>query len=223
VPSPGEFTVLYQPLVADPADEVISVHISAAVSGMVGSARAVAQELAPGRIHVVDSRTSAVGLMIMVLATGEAITEGRSVPEILTMLDRMVAESCTYFTVEDPAYLHKGGRFRAASQSPGAMVRIKPILHMHEGKMVALDKARTSSRARRRVVEGAAAFIGDRPARVCVGHVQAPAAAKEIAARIRERMNCVALYTQEMGPVVGSHLGPGAVAVGACPVGADGV
>jgi DegV family protein with EDD domain len=222
-PSTGEFLALYGPLVADPADEVISIHISAGLSGTVPNARAAAQELAPDRIHVVDSRTTATGLLIMVIAAGEAIAAGKSVSQIMAMLDRMVDESCAYFMVENLAYLHKGGRIGAASRFMGTLLNIKPILYMHEGKIEALDKTRTSSRAYRRVVDEAVAFIGDRPARVCVGHIQAPEPAEAVAARVCEELDCVALYMQEIGPVVGSHVGPGLVAVAACPVGEDGL
>ncbi|MBN1642506.1 MAG: DegV family protein, partial [Anaerolineae bacterium] len=207
---------------ADPEDEVISIHISEGLSGTVPNARAAAQELAPDRIHVVDSRTAAIGLVIMVIAAGEAIAAGKGVPEILAMLDRMVAESCAYFMVENLAYLHKGGRINTASRFLGTLLSIKPILYMNEGKIEALDKTRTSNRAYLRVIEEAVRFVGGRPARVCVGHIQAAEAAEMVAARVREEIDCVALYMQEIGPVIGTHVGPGLVAVAACPVGEDG-
>jgi fatty acid-binding protein DegV len=64
--------------------------------------------------------------------------------------------------------------------------------------------------------------VGQRPARVVVGHVQAVEAAEEMAARVREQVNCVSLHVMEVGPVIGSHVGPGLIAIGACPVGEDG-
>jgi len=222
-PAVGEFLALYKPLVENEGDEVISIYISEGISGTVPNAQMAAQQVAPGRIHVVDSRTSAGGLMILVLAAGEAIAAGKSVDEVLAMLDRMVDESCAYFMVEDLAYLHKGGRINTASRFLGTLLSIKPILYMHEGKIQALDKTRTSARARRRVLDEVAGKLGDRPAHVVVAHIQAAEAAEEMVQRARERLNCATVYMQEVGPVIGTHVGPGFLGICACPVMEDGV
>jgi len=214
----GEFLALYKPLVENEDDEVISIYISEGISGTVPNAQMAAQQVAPGRIHVVDSRTSAGGLMILVLAAGEAIAAGKSVDEVLAMLDRMVDESCAYFMVEDLAYLHKGGRINTASRFLGTLLSIKPILYMYEGKIQALDKTRTSTKARGRVLDEVAAKLGDRPAHVVVLHIQAAAAADEMVQRVRERLNCETVYMQEVGPVIGTHVGPGFLGICACPV-----
>jgi DegV family protein with EDD domain len=217
-PAVGEFLALYKPLVENEDDEVISIYISEGISGTVPNAQMAAQQVAPGRIHVVDSRTSAGGLMILVLAAGEAIAAGKSVDEVLAMLDRMVDESCAYFMVEDLAYLHKGGRINTASRFLGTLLSIKPILYMYEGKIQALDKTRTSTKARGRVLDEVAAKLGDRPAHVVVLHIQAAAAADEMVQRVRERLNCETVYMQEVGPVIGTHVGPGFLGICACPV-----
>ena len=222
-PSAGEFLALYEPLVADPDDHVISIHISEGLSGTVPNARAAAQELSPDRIHVVDSRTAAIGLLIMVVAAGEAIAAGKGVPEILAMLERMIDESCAYFMVENLAYLHKGGRIGAASRFLGTLLNIKPILYIHEGKIAALDQTRTSKRARSRVIDEVAGIVGDQRVRACIAHIQAPEGAAWLEEQVRARLNCHGVYTQEVGPVIGSHVGPGFVGVAACPVGADGI
>ena len=221
-PAVGEFLALYEPLVEDEDDEVISIHISEGLSGTVPNARMAAQQVVPGRIHVVDSRTSAGGLMILVLAAGEAIATGKSVDEVLAMLDRMVDESCAYFMVENLAYLHKGGRINTASRYLGTLLNIKPILYMHEGKIQALDKTRTSARARGRVLDEVAGKLGDRPAHVVVAHIQAAEAAGEMVQRARERLNCETVYMQEVGPAIGTHVGPGFLGICACPVIEDG-
>jgi DegV family protein with EDD domain len=217
-PAVGEFLTLYTPLVEDEDDEVISIHISEGISGTVPNAQMAAQQVAPGRIHVVDSRTSSGGLMILAIAAGEAIAAGKSVDQVLAMLDRMVEESCAYFMVEDLAYLHKGGRINTASRFLGTLLSIKPILYMHEGKIQALDKTRTTSRARSRVLDEVAEKLGRRPAYVIVAHIQAADAAEEMTQRARERLNCETVYTQEVGPVIGTHVGPGFLGVCACPV-----
>jgi DegV family protein with EDD domain len=222
-PSAGEFIALYEQLAGNEDDEVISIHISEGFSGTVPNALAAARELAPERIHVVDSRTTAVGLMNMVIAAGEAIAAGKSRPEILSMLERMINESCLYFSVETLEYLHKGGRIGAASRFLGTLLNIKPILYVHEGRIQPLDKTRTTKKARRRILDEVEQVVGQRPSRVGVVHIRAEDAAQELAERARERLNCVSLHISEVGPVVGSHVGPGTLGLGACPVGADGI
>jgi DegV family protein with EDD domain len=222
-PSAGDFMSVYQPLVADEGDEVVSVHISEGFSGTVPNALAAARELAPERIHVVDSRTTSVCLMNMVIAAGEAIAAGKGVAEIRSMLERMVDESCIYFSVDTLEYLHKGGRIGAASRFLGTLLNIKPILYVHEGVIQPLDKTRTTKRARKRILDEVEQAVGQRPSRVGVAHIRAEEAAQELAEQAREQLNCVSLYISEVGPVVGSHVGPGTLGLGACPVGEDGI
>jgi DegV family protein with EDD domain len=221
-PSAGEFLDLYGRLLGD-EDEILSIHISEGLSGTVPNARAAAQELAPDRIHVIDSRTTAIGLLPMVISIGEAIAAGKSLDDLLSMIDRMVQESCAYFMVENLAYLHKGGRINTASRFMGTLLNIKPILYLHEGKIEALDKTRTSRRAYARVLDEVVGWVGQRPSRVAVTHIQVEDVAQEMAAQARKRLNCVSLHVMELGPAIGSHVGPGLIGIGACPVGEDGL
>jgi DegV family protein with EDD domain len=221
-PSAGEFLELYTQLLGD-EDEIISIHLSEGVSGTVPNARAAAREISPDRIHVVDSRTTAIGLMIMVIAAGEALAAGKSTAEILSILERMIDESCIYFSVDTLEYLHKGGRIGAASKWLGMLLNIKPVLYLHEGVIQPLDKVRTTKKARRRILDEVEQIVGQRPSYVAVAHIQAEEAAQELAERARERLNCASLYIAEVGPAVGSHVGPGTLALAACPVGEGGI
>lgn len=220
-PSAGEFLALYGALVEDEADEVISIHISEGLSGTVPNALAAVQQVAPDRITVIDSRTSSIGLIIMVIAAGEAIAAGKSRPEVVSILERMIEESAAFFMVENLAYLHKGGRINTASRFLGTLLNIKPILYMKDGKIEALDKARTSKRARLRVLDEITRAMGTHKVRASVAHIQAPEAAEEMAAEVRKRLDCKSLYISEVGPAIGSHVGPGFLGIAACPLGVD--
>jgi DegV family protein with EDD domain len=216
-PSAGEFIELYERL-AGGGDEVISIHISEGLSGTVPNAIAAAQEVAPDRISVVDSRTAAIGLILMVVAAGEAIAAGQDRAQVVDMLARMVEGSEAIFYVEDLAYLHKGGRIGGAARFIGTLLNIKPILYIDGGKIEALDKERTTRRAKARMLDEIAQRMGQRPVRVAVGHIRAPEAAAEMADRARARLNCVSSYITEIGPAIGSHLGPGFLGLAACPL-----
>jgi DegV family protein with EDD domain len=221
-PSAGEFIDLYRQLLCSGDDEIVSIHISEGLSGTVPNALAAAQRVAPDRISVVDSRTSAIGLIIMVVAAAEAIAAGKGRAEVVSICERMVDEGMAVFMVENLAYLHKGGRINSASRFLGTLLNIKPILYMNEGKIEPLDKTRTSSKARQRVLDEVAGRMGQRLVRASVAHIQAPEAALEIASQVRSRLNCKSLHVSEVGPVIGSHVGPGFLGVAACPVGEDG-
>jgi DegV family protein with EDD domain len=216
-PSAGEFMELYEQLTRG-GDEVISIHISEGLSGTVPNALAAVQQVAPDRISVVDSHTAAMGLIILVVAAGEAIAAGKDRAHIVAMLERMVEESEAIFFVEDLAYLHKGGRIGGATRFIGTLLNIKPILYMSEGKIEALDKARSARKAKERVVDEIAQRMGQRPVRVGVGHILAPEAAAEMAEMARQKLNCVWCFTSEVGPVIGTHVGPGFAGIAACPV-----
>ncbi len=222
-PAAGEFVKLYEGLLADKEDEIIALLISEGLSGTIPNARAAAQEVAPDRIHVLDSRTSSIGLLVLVIAAGEAIAAGKSSAEIVSLLETKIDQVCTYFMVEDLQYLHKGGRINTASRLMGTLLNIKPILYMCGGKIEALDKTRTSKRARQRVLDEVIAIVGQKPVRAAVAHIQAEEAAEEMFARVQEQLNCVSLHISEVGPAIGTHVGPGFLGVAACPVSEDGI
>ncbi len=220
-PSSGEFLAVYEPLVQDD-DEVISIHISEGLSGTVPNARIAAQEVAAERITVVDSRTTSVGLVVMIIAAGEAVAAGKRRDEIVQMLERMAGETETVFMVENLAYLHKGGRINTAARLLGTLLNIKPILYLSEGKIEPLDKARSSKKAKRRILDRVVQQMGGRPVRVAVAHIFAPEAAAQLAERASAELNCVSVDMTQVGPVIGSHVGPGVLGIAACPVGEDG-
>ncbi len=217
-PSSGEFIAVYQKLTANPDDQVISIHISEGLSGTVPNARIAADEVAPGRITVVDSRTTSVGLLLMVVAAGEAIAAGKSAPEIVALLEQMIAQCATVFTVDSLEYLHKGGRINTASRLLGTLLNIKPILHLSGGKIEPLDKARSSKRAIQRAVDELVRRFGDRPVHAAVTHILAYDEAVKFAEQIKAQLNCVSMDLTEVGPAIGSHVGPGTLGVAACPV-----
>ena len=219
-PSQGEFVALYETLARDEG-EIISIHISGGLSGTVPNARAAAEQVAPGRISVVDSRTTSLSQMALVMAAGEAITAGKSRAEIVAMLERMARESETIFVVDTLEYLHKGGRINTASRLLGTLLDVKPILHVHEGKVEPLSKVRSRKKALRYLLEEVSQRLGKKPVRGGVIHIQSRDEAEALAKELKTQLNWISLHTVELGPALGSHTGPGVLGVAACPVGED--
>jgi DegV family protein with EDD domain len=214
-PAPAEFAEAYQALLDGGATGVVSVHLSAALSGTHESAELAAQEF-DGRVRVVDSRSTAMGLGFPVLAALTAASSGGSIEEVVDAATAAVACTETYFVVDTLEHLRRGGRIGAASALLGTAFAVKPILHVVDGSIVSRDRVRTMSRALDRLVELAVGACADEPSvEIAVQHLAAPERAEQVAAAVRERLGdrVAALYTTEVSAVIGAHVGPGVVGV----------
>lgn len=214
-PSPAEFTKVYRELLDSGAEGVVSVHLSAALSGTYESALVAASELG-GRVSVVDSGSTAMGLGFPVLAAAAAATSGASLEEVVAATASATRNTDTYFVVDTLDHLRRGGRIGAASALVGTALSVKPILHVEDGGIVARDRVRTMSRALDRLVELALAAAGpDESVRAAVHHFDAPERADLVSSALRERLGdrLSELYLTELTAVIVAHVGPGAAGV----------
>ena len=223
-PTPAEFAACYRAAFDAGADEVVSVHLSRELSGTWDAARLAADEIGSevgaGRLHVVDSRTTAMGLGFAVLAAADAAQAGAAGAGVAAAAEDVAARCHVFFSVDTLDRLRRGGRIGAAAALVGTALAVKPLLHMAQGRIVPLEKVRTSARAAQRLVELAARAAGDAPVDLAVHHLAATARAEELAVRLRERLPHVArLLVSEVGAVIGAHVGPGLLGVVVVPRG----
>ncbi len=218
-PAPGEFIKLYQSLIRN-GDEILSIHISEGLSGTVRVAQMAAQEVAPDRITVIDSRSATCALALMVVAAADAIEAGAGRADAAQLIERMVARYAGVFMVENLEYLAKGGRINGAARFLGNMLHLRPILYLNEGKIDGLTVARTRKRGLQQVVEEVRKRVGDVPIHASVTHIQCPDDAAAFAGTVQREFQCANFFVHETGPVIGSHVGPGFVGFAACPVAA---
>jgi DegV family protein with EDD domain len=214
-PSPAEFTKVYRELLDAGADGVVSIHLSAALSGTHESAAAAASEL-PGRVEVVDARSTSMGLGFPVLVAAEAAGAGHDLADVKDAALAAIDNTDTYFVVDTLDHLRRGGRIGAASALLGTALSVKPILHVEDGAIVPCDRVRTSSRALDRLVELALAAAGHhQTVRAAVHHFDARDRADRVAAALRERLGdrLGELYLTEVSAVIAAHVGPGVVGV----------
>jgi DegV family protein with EDD domain len=208
-PSPAEFSAVYARLLAEGADGVVSVHLSAKLSGTHESAVLAAADH-PGRVLVVDSLSTGMGLGFAALhAVGPDLTRARDGALAA------VARTTTLFYVDTLEHLRRGGRIGAASALLGTALSVKPILRMVDGEIVVQDKVRTATRALGRLVDLAAEAAGESEVDIAVHHLAAPARAAELADALANRLgdrmrDC---YRSEIGAAVGAHVGPGLASV----------
>lgn len=211
-PTPAEFARCYRDLLDAGASQVVSVHLSSALSGTWESATLAAQDFPHGAVRVVDARSTAMGLGFPVLAAARRAAAGGTAAQVQGAASETVDATRTFFYVDTLEYLRRGGRIGTAAALFGTTLSVKPLLQLVEGQIVALEKVRTSTKALARLVELTAQAGGDDAVDLAVHHVAAAERATQVAAQLRERLPRLGeCQVSELGPVVGAHLGPGVV------------
>jgi DegV family protein with EDD domain len=218
-PSVGDFLAVYEPLV-DEGRQVVSIHISAGLSGTVDSARQAAERLgqrgAAERVTVIDSESACGGLGLMVLAAARAARAGGGAPEVVEQAKAARRDLKMWFAVDTLEYLRRGGRIGAASAWLGTALKIKPILTV-ESEITPVERVRTGARALKRLSDYAEQRKADGADAWVVQHIQAPDQAQALIAETEKLMGGPPLFTSEVGPVIGAHVGPGLLGVGGIP------
>ena len=214
-PSPQAFATAYAEVLARTgASALVSIHLSADMSGTAEAARLAAHGQPDADVRVVDSRSLAMGLGFPVLAAAEAAQAGASVDDVIAAAERCRERTRVLLAVDTLEHLRRGGRIGAAAGLLGTALAVKPILQVANGRLALREKVRTTSRATRRLVELAVEEAADGPVDVAVHHLAAANRAAELTRQLREQLPALAsAYCSEVGAVVGAHVGPGAVGV----------
>ncbi|MGY1844382.1 DegV family protein [Modestobacter sp. SYSU DS0875] len=223
-PTPGDFVATYRRLLGGGADRVVSVHLSGELSGTWDAARVAAGQVGEHLVTVLDSRSAAMGNGFAVLAAARVAAAGGSAEQVAQAARETAAASRTFFVVDTLEHLRRGGRIGSAAAWLGTALAVKPVLHVTDGRVVPLEKVRTSARAISRLVQRAAEVAGDRPVAAAVHHLAAPERADRLADQLRVRLPGLReLHVSELGAAIGAHVGPGAVGVVVAPTahGAD--
>ena len=213
-PAPEAFIEVYRRLLESGAPGVLSVHLSAKLSGTFDAARLAAAEF--GRqVEVVDTHSTGMGLGFPALAAVAAAADGGYLSLVRQAAQDAIARTTTLFYVDTLEFLRRGGRIGAASALLGTALSVKPILHTTEDGVVVREKVRTASRALARLVDFAAEAAGESEFDVAVHHLAALDRAEMLAGTLKDRFGARlrARYLTEVGAVVGAHVGPGMVAV----------
>jgi DegV family protein with EDD domain len=206
-PSIGDFASVYEPLL-DAGREVVSIHISAGISGTFEAAnqareRLIAEGKDGERIHVFDSRSAAGGRVLSVLAAGAAARSGADAEAVLARANRGREELKMWFAIDTLEYLRRGGRIGAARAWIGSALKITPIERV---RTRARSIERLRDYARQRHESGLDAWV--------IQHIQDPETAGALADDAREIFGCEPVYISEIGPVIGAHVGPGLLGIG---------
>jgi DegV family protein with EDD domain len=220
-PSIGDFLEVFEPLAAEGRD-IVSVHISGGISGTVESARQAAQEIVakhPGRrVEVIDSRSACGGIALCALAGRAVAKAGGDIDAVVARVNEAAAANRIWFAVDTLEFLRRGGRIGTAQAWLGGALKIKPILTI-DGEITPVERVRTAGRAFERMAEYLQARHDDGADGWVVQHIRAPDQAERLVERGREIFGTDPLWVSEIGPVIGTHVGPGLLGVGGIPRG----
>jgi DegV family protein with EDD domain len=210
-PSAGEFLELFKQL--SPGDEALVILISSKLSGTVQSAQVACSMLSDDHppVTIIDSLSGAMGLGFQVIRAAEMLAEGFALNEISAEIEAMIKPMQIYFMVDDLEYLVRGGRISKLSGILGNVLQLKPILTVKAGEIVLFDKVRTTGKALQRIFDELEKHRHDLH-KITVMHVDAPESAQQLQTTLQADYS-VPIYLVEVGPVIGTHVGPGCLAV----------
>jgi len=211
-PSVGDFTQVYDEL-AKRGHPILSIHIPSKLSGTVGSALAAKNALPQAQIEIVDSLSIAMGMLIPPAA--EAAKRGQTLPQVKAYIEKLNTCITDVGVFDSLEYLWKGGRIGAARALFGTLLRIKPVLTFQGGEVKVLAKVRTVARA----IEYMLKFIekraeGSTSLHGWLAHTHVFETALALEKKLHTRFNWTELRLLELGPVLGTHTGPGFIGLG---------
>lgn len=207
-PSPGEFLDTYQTLDQE-GHPIVSIHLSSALSGTYQSAL-LASQMADLDIEVIDTKSASMGIGLIVLEAAKAARAGKTKEEIVSLVRDLADRMQIVFTLDTLEYLEKGGRIGKAQAFLGSLLNIKPILGIKDGVVVPVGKARGMGKAIETIVEMVREQVpAGKKIYGCFLHSNNEANLLKLKDKLADM--CDDLLLAELGPVIGTHAGPGVV------------
>jgi DegV family protein with EDD domain len=218
-PSAGDFAKVYGELAEQGVKQIISVHLSAEISGTINSANLAAQQVQGVQVEIVDTRSAAAAHQLTVEVAAQQVQAGAAFEDVVAAARRVVEAQRIVFTVDTLEYLYKGGRIGGAAKLLGSLLKFKPLLYFNDGRVDALERVRTSTRALARMAEVMAEWLGsEEPLQAVVMDAAATDRAVALAEMLPNYVNVVNVRVAAVPPVLGAHGGPGMVGLCCCPV-----
>ncbi|MGX1191917.1 DegV family protein with EDD domain [Metabacillus sp. SLBN-84] len=213
-PPVGKFVELFQELSKE-YDAVISVHLSSGISGTYNGAVTAGQMAESIKVYAFDSEVSCMVQGFYAIEAAEMAALGKTPEEIIERLNEVKQSISAYFMVDDLSHLQRGGRLSGAQALIGSLLQVKPILHFVDKLIVPFEKIRTRKKALNRIYDlfDEEASKG-RPMRAVIIHANRPDEAESMKAELEAKYPHVEYSISYFGPVIGTHLGEGAMGLG---------
>ena len=213
----SDFMAAFEQWIAK-GDAVIYVGMSGGISGTAHSAKLAAEELLEkypaAKIAAIDTYAASLGEGFLVIETAKMIERGDPFLKIVKKIELLRKNMCQFFTVDDLAYLRKGGRISGAAAVVGTILNIKPILRGDEnGKIVLCGKIRGFNKSMEALANKYDELVFDKTADVGIAHADNPEGAQRLEDILRAKGFSGELLKVVYEPVTGSHVGPGTIAL----------
>lgn len=216
-PSLGEMMNVYDKLAKEGYDTVISIHLASTISGFVNNLKSAAQTIDDINVVVYDSHITVRLMGYLAQEAAKMAQKDKPLDEIIARLDSLRASIGESFVVDDLKNLVKGGRLSNASAVIGTVLNIKPLLEFDNQThaIVAYDKVRSMKKAKLKAEEKLANAMqdADYPLRLLVIDADDKEAGDRWAEELKEKYPDNTLERSYFGPVIGAHLGKGALAI----------
>lgn len=213
-PSVGSFVHVYEDLVKENYDAVITVHLSSKISGTYQAAIAAGEMVEDLKVYAFDSGLSCLAQGIFAIEASQMAEQKKTPEEIINHLEKLKENMRAYFMVDDLTNLHLGGRLSGAQALVGSLLKIKPILHFVEGEIVPYEKIRTKKKALNRIIDMLEEDVEQGTVeRVIFFHANDEPSALELEKNFLKKYPEVETFIGYFGPVIGTHLGEGALGV----------
>jgi DegV family protein with EDD domain len=213
-PSVGKFVELFEGLSKE-FDAVISVHLSSGISGTYNGAVSAGQMVDNIDVYAFDSEVSCMVQGFYAIEAAELAAEGKTPEEIITRLNEVKKSIQAYFMVDDLSHLQRGGRLSGAQALIGSLLQVKPILQFVDKLIVPFEKIRTRKKAINRIYELFDKVAGAKdPMRAVIIHANRPDEAQQMKEELEAKYPHVEYSISYFGPVIGTHLGEGAMGLG---------
>ena len=219
-PSVADFIDVYRAL-SDEGHDVVSIHLSAKLSGTLNSALQAREALmsdtssqaaSGGRIEIIDSNLASMALGLVVLEAAEMVESGATCDQVVEGVNANLPLTHCQFTLDTLEYLQKGGRIGKASAFLGSLLSIKPILRVHDGEVHPVERVRTRQKALNKLEE---IVRGLEPVRrLGVIYNTSPGEAEALRDRLSDLVPKEEIIMSRFGPAVGRYVGPNALGVG---------
>ncbi|MEK3935498.1 DegV family protein [Sporosarcina sp. FSL W7-1349] len=212
-PPVGRFVELFNELKQD-YDAIISIHLSSGISGTYAGAVQAGEMVDGVEVCAFDTEISCYIQGFYVIRAAQLAKQGEKLDEIMAALNEMKQTTRAYFMVDDLSHLQRGGRLSGAQALIGGLLQVKPILHFQDKVIVPFEKIRTRKKAMKRIAD----LLGEEAARMpldaCIIHGNCPEAAETWRDELAARFPDVHFTISHFGPVIGTHLGEGAMGLG---------
>jgi DegV family protein with EDD domain len=209
----GTMQKTFQGLV-DKGFQVLGIFLSSKLSGTVQSALQGREGMSSGKdkVVVIDSNSTAMAMGFQVLLVAGALADGASLSDAQKLAEKARDYTGVYFAVDTLEFLHRGGRIGGAQRFLGSALNLKPILALQDGRVEAIERVRTKSKALDRVLELVIEQAkGKTPIRLATLHANAEAEARDLLVKASAELHPVETVLSEVSPAIGAHIGPGTV------------